>query len=185
MKYLAGLMILVVAVAGFVLADEPAMEDAALDPLVRFRRDQHLIDALVEGGLRLASEDDALARAGTCNGLADQLAHAIKQAAADKNMSHAAALARHLEAMLVRGVAFNVTLAKKADPDNKSRQAALEGFLRDMDRFTAPAEESLRRVPSVALDENDAILRPLHHGRAVVQRAVRGEEPGLILPDSK
>jgi hypothetical protein len=185
MKYLAGLVTLTVALAGFVFAEAPITDDDLADPSLRFRRDQRLIDALVDGGLRLASESDPLTRAGTCNRLADQFAREIEQAAKDNNAVHAGVLAHHLDDVLVRGVAFNASLVKKNEPDGPARRTALEALLRDMDRFTAPAEDSLRRVAANRVYDGESILRPLQHGRAVVQRAVTGEAPGFIVPGPK
>jgi hypothetical protein len=182
MKYLAGLVTLTVALAGFVFAQAPNTDVDLADH--RFRRDQGLIDALVDGGLRLASESDPLARAGTCNRLADRFAREIQQAATDKNAAHAGALAHHLKDVLVHGVAFNARLVKKDQPDTPARRTALVSLLRDMERFTAHAEERLRSVATNRVFDPDAIVRPLQEGRDEVQKAVQGER-GFIVPGPK
>jgi len=185
MRFLAGLIILPVALAGFVLADVPLADVGPADPLLQFRRNQSLIHALVDCGVRLAAEEDPFQRAGTCNGLVDQLAREIRHAATDKDRPRAVALADHLEAMLVRGVAFNANLARTTLPANAARQKALEDIVRDMDRFTGPAEEGLKHVADAMNHDGASILRPLHKGREVVQRAVQGDGPVFIAPIRK
>jgi hypothetical protein len=148
-----------------------------VDPLLQFQRDQALIRSLVEGGLQLAGEDDALARARTCNTLAEQLSREIRQAAEEHDGPRAAFLANHLEALLVRGVASNAGRVRTAMPDTRRKQA-LEDLVGAMDRATEPAETGLRQLATAANDFR--ILRPLQQGRDSVERAVHGEPPGVV-----
>jgi len=87
--------------------------------------------------------------------------------------------------MLVRGVAFNATLARSTMPVEPERQKKLENLFRDTERFTGPAEDGLKQLVTSVYDNDWSIVRPLEQGRDEVRRAVRGEEPILIPPGPK
>jgi hypothetical protein len=141
----------------------------------QFQRDRLLVVALVEGGLRLAVEEDALKRADACSRLADPLARAIKQAALDKDAGRATSLGYHLKALLIQGVARNVGLARKTMLTGSPREAELRRLGEQTVRFTKPAEEGLSNLAAGDPEQIAPVLLAVHQGRAEVERAVYGK----------
>jgi hypothetical protein len=182
MKGPACTLLVAVLLAGLVLADDPP-ETATVDPLQQFQRDQELIRSLVEGGLRLAGEEDSLARARTCTTLAEQLSREIQQAAREQDRPRVTFLSNHLESLLVRGVASNAERVRSAMPAHANQKKALEDLVTALDRATAPADEGLKQLATAANDFR--ILRPLQQGRARVDRAVHGDGAGFVPTESK
>jgi hypothetical protein len=172
-RTLAGLAAGTLAITGFVLADG----SAAMDPVRQFERDRRLIAVLVDGGLQLAGESDPFKRADTCNGLADQLAQELQRAAADRDARRAAELSRHLHAVLVRGVASNVQLARSLMPANSTREREFLLIGKQTARFTQPAEDGLRQVAAADTFQAEPILQRIQQGQAEVDRACRSRLP--------
>src|SRR5437899_3292438 len=85
-------------------ADDPAPAPTADERAQLFQRDRALIQALVQGGLRLAAEERALGRADACADVAEKLAAEIRQAADSRQGDRAAELGGYLRALLDDGV---------------------------------------------------------------------------------
>src|SRR5262245_19162694 len=91
-------------------------EDRAARPLSerarQVQRDRELIEELVNLGLRLADDQDALKRAGHCSGTAERFAREISAAATNREDSRALEMGLHFRDLLQRGVADNLRTAR-------------------------------------------------------------------------
>jgi len=159
--------------AGLVGADEaPAPAERAR----LFERDRELIRELVEQGLRLAEEDDALKRADCCNGVARHLADEMRRAADDREPARVAELSAHLHDVLKGGVAANLTTACAGPAPAAS---TFEKDLQEVHHHTVtllqPLEDELRRLPDGdGRDDVRQALQAVAQGRAEVEKAIRG-----------
>ncbi len=166
------LLATLLALSGMALAtDRPA---AAEERLRQFQRDLGLIQSLVDEGLNLAAEEDPLLRARTCNKLAGALVQEIQEAAEKKEDKRAASLGNYLKAVLVRGVAGSLDLAKKDLPQDSPRQPELQSISDQVVRVTQPVADKKYQV-----DPNYQLMLPaleaVNQGRAAVEKAVRGK----------
>jgi hypothetical protein len=187
MRSLAGLVIVVAPMVGFVLGEGPPTDPPLADPVRQFQRDEGLIVSLVEGGLLLAAAEDALKRADTCNGLVDKLTQEIRQAATDSDVPRAAALGRHLHAMLVGGVATNVKLARDVLPPRSPREQELRRITEKSAALTHRAEEALRNLAERGKqDTMEMLAQSVFQGGKTVENAFRGESvPTRAVPRKK
>jgi hypothetical protein len=146
-----------------------------LDERVRqWRQDRELIRVLVEGGLRLAGQEDPLQRADCCTGLAEHLAEAIQQAAAARDADRVAEMGQHFFALLKRGVAGNLSAARTATPAGSRREEELRRVSDRATRISQPVEDRLRQVTDPAdPDDMQRALKAVHDGRVEVERALR------------
>jgi hypothetical protein len=175
MKFLGVAALLLVALAGFVGAGdpEPATELDPAEAVRQFRRDRKLIESLVESGLRLAGEEDPLKRADQCNVLAEQLSQEIQQAAADREGQRAEALGNHLNALLVRGVAGNLTLALGSQEPDAPPAPEMKRIAEQAALALKPAEEELGRPAHDGQASLQQALKFVHGGRAAVEKALK------------
>ena len=166
----AALLLPVALAAGLALADGPAPPSAE-ERLHRFRRDRPLVERLVEGGLRLAGEADALRRADQCGRLARAVAEELQKAVAEKDRPRAERLGPQLEALVVRGVAGNLSLARELLPPDSPRAPEVQRVGDRALALMAPLEKELLQAPEP--DQAPALMRALTRGRSEVERAVR------------
>lgn len=125
------------------------------DEVAQFQRNQPLIEALVESGLRLVDEADPLARAEACAELAGRFAAEVQEAARRRDTARAAEVGRHLHDLLAQGVASNLQAARREIPNGST------------------AEHKLRDVSRKALVLVKALDTPL-------RTAANAEQPGEI-----
>jgi hypothetical protein len=176
-----------------VSAEPPAPLPPSPERARRYRQNHGLVVLLVQGGLRLAGEDDPLRRADFCNDLAEGLAAEIQRAADNHEGGRAAELGHLLHALLKDGVAANLLTVHVA-LEGEGRDSSLEKKLQDVQRRTAgvvqPLEKQLQRavkppaaakdepVPDVPDRENrhemQRALRAVNDGRSEVLNAVKG-----------
>jgi hypothetical protein len=131
------------------------------------RRNRDLISLLVNSGIALASEEDGLKRADQCGGLAKQLVGEIRQAAVDLDDARVLELGDHLNALLKRGIAPNLTI---------ERLGTNLGSARDMQIRRVGAQVKELANPLEALVANKAdlgalrlVLQFIHDGQAEVE----------------
>ncbi len=173
MRRLPAVLLLPVAMAaGLALADPPIAGPTPADRLRQFQRNQKLIGKLVKSGLELAGEEDPLRRADSCNRLAKELTQEIQRLVAGRARARADELGRHLEALLVRGVAGNLTLARTNLPPDSPRHPELRRLRDEALSVMLPLEEQLKRVPSQ--EQLQGVVQAVTKGRVEVERAVKG-----------
>ncbi|MCI0456663.1 MAG: hypothetical protein L0Z62_06750 [Gemmataceae bacterium] len=171
MRRLAASLLLPVALAaGLALADGPNVPTAA-ERVRRFQRDRALVERLVEGGLRLAGESDTLKRADECGRLARSVAEEIARAVTAKEQPRADRLGQHLEALLVRGVAANLSLASASLPLDSPRRPEVRQVGDRALAVMLPLEKELQQVPSP--QQAQALRQSLTRGRTELEQAVR------------
>ena len=156
------------ALAGFAFAGEPA--PAPRERLQQFLKDLPLIEVLVQEGISLAGEEDPLKRAQTCNVLAKTLVTEIQQAAGHKDEGRAASLGNYLQAVLVRGVAGNLDLARTTAPQGASRAPEMKLISDQVLEVTQPVADS---------SPESKIMQPaaqaVNTGRVAVEKALHGK----------
>ena len=159
------------AFAGHLLAGPGTV----LNRAKQLQRDQSLIQAIVDGGVKLATEDDPLKRAEECNRMADILAGEAKLAFLAKDSERAVDLSDHMQQMLVQGVASNLSMAKSAMGPNSPRE-------KDMARVGAAAfnaakkiEDEINRHPAFAPAKMQSTLKNIDKGKIEVQKAMAGK----------
>src|SRR5688572_7379471 len=92
---------------------EPSPE---IDRAQRLQRNLGLVQVLVDGGLNLAKVDDPVRRALHCSEIAKHLADEVGQAARGRDVPRVTELGRHLNALLERGIASNMSQARGSTP---------------------------------------------------------------------
>jgi hypothetical protein len=118
------LLVSVVAVLAGVSNTAPP--SPAGDRARELHRNRSLISRVVNGGLRLAETDDPLKRAEHCNQLAGRLADDLIEAADDGEGLRAGQLAVHYRLVLERGVATNLTVARRKTPMGSTNERNLQ-----------------------------------------------------------
>jgi DNA anti-recombination protein RmuC len=111
----------------------------------QFESNYGLFQVLVENGLRLAGEDDALKRADYCDGLVERFAAELKKASADNNQARVAELGQHLHDLLSEGVAANLRAARQQLPADSDLVKSLHSVRAQAERSLAPVEEQLKQ----------------------------------------
>jgi hypothetical protein len=139
----------------------------------QFQRNRDLIQTLVHGSLRLATEDDPLKRAEQCNGLAEQLAAAIRQAAECRDTTRVVELGQHLHALLEQGIAANLRTARKQIPPGSTLEKQLERVRKQAADLVQPLEEQLEEGVGAANQEDmEQTRKALREGRHEVNNAI-------------
>ncbi len=144
---------------------------ARLDELPIDKRDRAVARTLVEGGLKLAGEDDPLQRTNYCNSLADMLAGEIKQAVQTDDAPRAAQLGEQMNLLLVQGVAANLDLARAAMGADSPREPEIARVGTEVNGMAKKIEDEIGRMPA----PNPAMLRTMQaiaRGQSEVQRAI-------------
>ena len=171
MKTCLGWLVLLsaLALAGHVLAGDETPADRAR----ALQRDQHLVQTLIASGLKLAAEKDPLRRADHCNRLADSYAVEIKRAMQNKDGLRVAQFGEQMQALLTKGVAQNLTVARaalKPDEPEINRLGALVSI-------TAKSiEDELGHHPELERDKMQFTLQAVAQGKADVEQAVKGKQ---------
>src|SRR5438067_500789 len=93
--------------AALAAADSPPWQSSS-EQARHLERNAGLIEKLVDDGLELANQNNALDRAKACGIIATRLTAAIEKAAEDKDAARAAELSQHLRVVLQRGIAANL-----------------------------------------------------------------------------
>jgi uncharacterized membrane protein YccC len=168
------LLALPLLLASFVLADaDPPPDDDDGDDVVAFQRDLPLIEALVNEGLEIAAHDDPLKRASACNRLADHFSREMHNAVMKKSNNRAHCMGHHLEDLLLRGVAHNLSLAKKSMPKDSPRRAELDRLGEQAAQAAKRFEADMSRLGgSKSMNHT---LEAIKKARFEVQQAIKGK----------
>jgi hypothetical protein len=156
-------------------AASPVVPSDATERAQRFRQDCSLIQILVQTSLQLARREDPLERADLCYSLAERLAAELQRAADQREKARVRELGQYLRTLLEEGIAFNLSLARKAAPRNSAREDRLQGVSDRVRRLVQPLEEQLRR-DATPQEEDDLqpTLRALRDGRQEIENALKG-----------
>jgi len=161
-------LLVVPALAGHVLADDSTPADRARE----LQRDQGLVQTLIASGLKLAAEKDPLRRADHCNRLADSYAVEIKRAVQHKDAQRAAQYGQQMQALLTRGVAQNLAVARAAPKPDEPEINRLGAWV----SITAKSiEDELGNHPELETEEMQFMLDAVARGKADVDQAVKGK----------
>jgi hypothetical protein len=149
------------------------------------RRDLALILTLIDGGLKLAGEDDPLQRASYCQEMADKLAGEIKQAVQTNDAGRALQLGDQMNLLLVQGVAGNLDMARAGMEPNSPREPEIARVGSQVSGAAKTIEDEITRLPA----PHPNMLRTLQAvqgGKTAVEQtiAARGKAKGA-LPKTK
>ncbi len=171
--------VLVAVLVPAAAAEDPASPSDASKRTRRFQQDNDLIETLVQGGLRLAAQDDPVKRAECCNDVAECLAGEIQRAAENQDKERVAELGQYLDALLEQGVAANLSMARKQIPVGSTLEKNLHDIRDRAAKLVRPLEEQLRRDSQKEdHQELQRTLRVLQGGREEVENAVKsGDKP--------
>ena len=171
------LLLVFLALAALAHADLPRTADPE-DALAQFRRNQPLIEALVDSGLRLMDEDDPLARADACTQLARQFAAEVEDAFGRRDTARAAEVGRHLSDLLEHGVAENLRAARKLIPQGSTAEVRLRDVTRQALELLEPLRASLRTAGDATQpDELRTALENLFYRQAHLEKLFRHLQP--------
>ena len=153
---------------------QPPPSDADEPGVVRhLHRNRHLIRALVQGGLSLAREQDALRRADYCNGLARSVVGEIRQAADVQDNGRAIELGDHLQALLKLGVAGNLTSVRLVTPPGSTREIEMRRVSHQMNELTEPLQGLLEKLAPPDEEDLGRILTGLREARVEVEAVLK------------
>ncbi len=155
-------------------ANPPASPRTPAERLKELRGDLDLVRQLVEGGLRLAKEEDPLRRADQCNLLAKELSGAVRRAVKDRDRTRADVLGQQLEALLVRGVAANLQRAREQLPPDTPTPPELRRLADEAVSATDPLRQEFDQAPEHEQDRMSGVRQAVTQGRAHVEKAVGG-----------
>jgi hypothetical protein len=144
----------------------------------KVQRDRELIEELVNLGLRLAEDEDALKRAGHCSGTAERFAREISAAAGNREGSRALEMSQHLKDLLQRGVAENLRTARELIPVGSAEEQTLNEVQHHTAEVVLPLEEELQQA--LKKDRSGDLretLSAIQSGRSQVEKATRAREP--------
>lgn len=159
---------------GVLRADE-TLPPGASDELRRFRDNNSLLRALVNGSVLLAKEKDQFKRAELCTVVARFFATEIQHAASNRDGPRAAELGQHLHDMLQRGVAANLGTVVSNTPAGSARDADFVKLYREVDNVIVPLEEQLQSSGDAQTKEYlQQTLRVVRDGRSEVEKALQG-----------
>ncbi len=171
-------LVLCLAVTALPLAGA-ALADDDVPPEERARqlpRDLQLIETLVDSGLKLAAEDDALRRADQCNRLADKLAREIKVAMGKKEGGRANQLSLQMQELLTRGVASNLTVARAELGKDSAREAEFTRLAKEADFVAKDLEDEACQHPEMNFDKTT--IQAVSKGRMEIEAALKGKGKG-------
>ncbi len=144
MKRNVSLALLMIGLAALATAGETSSPGP--ERILQAQRNQKLVDKLVDGGLKLAREDDRVKRAEYCNNLAKNLVEEIRQAADDHDGDRVVELGRHLQALLKNGVAGNLSKERSQVPSGSAREKDLESVKGKSEEITGRLMTDLAEV---------------------------------------
>jgi hypothetical protein len=133
--------VLAAAVALLAGVSNPAPTSPTTERARELHRNRVLIRKVVNGGLLLAKEEDPFDRAKRCNDIADSLAHDLELAADDGDGLRVGELAFHYHRLLEKGVATNLTAARRKTPVGSTGARKLDEFCKE----TAGAAQRLEK----------------------------------------
>jgi hypothetical protein len=161
--------VLVAAVAILAGVSNPAPPSSATERARELHRNRVLIKKVVNGGLLLAKEEDPFDRARRCNDIADGLAHDLELAADDGDGMRVGQLAFHYHRLMEKGVATNLTAARRKTPVGSTGERKLDDFRRE----SAGAAQRLEK--RLAGSDNRYLRGALHdvkQGRIEVENSL-------------
>jgi hypothetical protein len=161
------------AAAAVVRADNPSPTAIGTDQAFRFMRNRKLYQALVDNCLRLAEQSDPVHRAACSTVVADRLAEDLQRATNDKDFSRASDLSRHLNALLVEAVAFNLDTANAEIPIGGLREPEMLQIGDHVKRLADQTEEKLGTVADKS-EQWQKLSESIGKGRAAVYKALKG-----------
>ncbi|MFL5245157.1 MAG: hypothetical protein ACJ8FY_23895 [Gemmataceae bacterium] len=162
-----------VFLAALASADSPLWPTAA-EQAHHLERNADLIEKLVDGGLDLAQQKSALDRAKSCGTLAARLSDEIQKAAADRDSARTLELSQHLRLVLQRGIAANLSTARREIHPGSAEEAKLFEGTSQASQLIHDLEQQLKRA--LAGEENrmlDQPLSPARRGCESVEKAIR------------
>jgi hypothetical protein len=148
------------------LAGNQTVQQRAL----QLERDLTIIQALVDGGLKLATENDPLLRADCCNRIADILASAINKAVQIQDAERAAHLGEQMESLLVVGVATNLGLAREQMEPDSPREPEIQRISGTAVGVAKTIEAEIGRLPAMDARMRQT-LQSVAKGRTKVESA--------------
>ncbi len=162
------------ALAALAHADSPAPVPAHVY-VARFQKDLVLVEALVESGVRLANDEDPLARAESSTEVARRFAAEVQIAAEERDAARAAELGSHLHNLLERSVAPNLTHARKLIPLGSTEERKLREINKQVETLLQPLRSSLRSAADgEAQGEVRSLLEELFRRQAELEKSLRG-----------
>ncbi len=167
------LPLIVSALGALALADEPASAPVNEGRIRQLERNQSLLQELVQGGVSLAKAEDALQRAEYCNDMVKSLAEEIKRAAKDHDGDRALELGKHLQDLLERGVAFNLTKESRQTPGGSTRMKDLKGVRSNATKTMQDLEENLRKAAASDPENMREALEAVQDGRASLANVIQ------------
>ena len=159
------------ALTGHVLAGDESAADRARE----LERDQNMVQALIDSGLKLAAEKDPLRRADQCNRLADKFAAEIMLSVQRKDVQRAAVLGEQMQALLTGGVARNLTVAL-ARTSPKPDEPEIHRLAGAVSLTAKSIEDELGNHPELQPEEMLFTLQAVARGKADVELAVQGKK---------
>jgi hypothetical protein len=162
-----------VLLAAGIAVSAPAPRPEHLERLQRLQRDQKLVETLIEAGLVLAAEKDALGRAGCCNGLIRELAVEVRQAATSQDDDRAVEMGGHLEAIVRQGVAHNLRAARKATAPGSDRDKKMHQIGTAADVKIQPLEVLLENIAPPQRERLADLLARMQQARLEVAKSMQ------------
>lgn len=177
MKRFLLVSVFVVLPTAWGLADAPGGV-SIFDQGKYLERNAPLIEKLVDDGLHLAEQKNALDRAKACGSIAAELADEINKAARNKEAARATELSLHLQIVLQRGVAANLRTARRDIYPGSSEDAKLFKSTKDAADLIHRLEAQLKDgFPEGKDPLSDRSLLPAKRGCDAVTKAVRDIDP--------
>jgi hypothetical protein len=122
--------------------------------------------------LRLAAEDDALARADCCRSLSQRVVEEIRLAAFDRELDRAIQLSHHLHLVVKVGVVDNLRVVRLESSPNSTRELDVQRVGGQLRELMDPLEGSLDGLDTADGDLRQA-LRRVRAAQAEVERIVK------------
>jgi hypothetical protein len=137
-------------------------------------RNRSLIQTLVEGGLRIAGEDDKVRRADSCSAVARGLALEIQVAASNREGDRVVEMGQHLNDLLQNGVAGNLRAVRPSINKGSSAEKELEKVRDWVNDVARRVEDDLRPTADLDRDTTGKMFEAVRGARRDVENAVRG-----------
>jgi hypothetical protein len=164
--------LIVSALAALCLADEPASVRVSDARIRQLERNQALLEKFVQGGVDLAKAGDRLKRADYCHDLVKSLAAEIKQAAKDHDGDRALELGRHLQDLLERGVAGNLSKESRQIPSGSTYRKSLETVRNQTCQTIDELEEDLKKSASGGTEDIQETLEVIQKGQTTLAEVI-------------
>jgi hypothetical protein len=165
MKRLLLMLTLAAVLTATVWAQGTPVAPSLAEQADQFKRNRDLVEALVDGGLRLAKQEDRVERARSCNSLAERLADEIRRAARRGEEYRAGELGRHLYSLLHEGVASNL---KKASANTARESPGMQ----ELARIRDDTKKIIGLLDADLPSGSEQTLQVIRAGRDAVDAAV-------------